>query len=335
MTNSAYMSGDAGGDLKSDLAQVNLLRIRGDISSAKTLCLSVLKRHPDSVDAHVMMGDLHAEQADLKPALEWYSLALDMDPNAPGVAVKQTRVQAALEISSQAHHNKGLILAGKKQSPWMYAAIAAAAIAIGIISYTVGKESPKASVKPTSSIQENIVAPPAQKLQIGSNEQARPNNLTTPADPSVDRDSSPINIKTSAVDKGNEGKNDSGSVAVDEILLEQIRDRTPFKRNLVSVIADPRDNSLIVTFNVTEGEHGRYTGAMLADTAMEYESKVAKVTLRGVRNGILMYMADVERSAILAVESENGSDVKDLSDHTWIDRVLTNEFFKNGRVTTD
>ena len=98
--------------LQAELARVNLLRIRGDVSSSKNLCLSILKRFPESIDAHVMMGDLHSEQGDLAPAAEWYSLALDLDHNAPGVAVKLSRVQAALDISGQAGRSRAMIVSG-------------------------------------------------------------------------------------------------------------------------------------------------------------------------------------------------------------------------------
>jgi hypothetical protein len=111
--------------LQAELARVNLLRIRGDVSSSKTLCLSILKRFPESIDAHVMMGDLHAEQADLGPAAEWYSLALDLDRNAPGVAVKLSRIQAALDISGQAFRSRSNIANGKRMSPWLFVAVAA------------------------------------------------------------------------------------------------------------------------------------------------------------------------------------------------------------------
>ncbi|OWU64610.1 MAG: hypothetical protein CBB60_008950, partial [Armatimonadetes bacterium Cent15-Ar3] len=121
---------DHGSQLRDEMSRINLLRIRGDISSAKTLCLATLKKYPASVDAHTMMGDLHAEQADLGPAAEWYALALDLDPNAPGVIVKLNRIRAALDISKQASVQQAMIDSGRKVSPWLITAVATSAIAI-------------------------------------------------------------------------------------------------------------------------------------------------------------------------------------------------------------
>jgi hypothetical protein len=121
-------------------------------------------------------------------------------------------------------------------------------------------------------------------------------------------------------------------VAQDETLLTAIKERTKFAKNIISIQDDPRNRSMVVTYSVAPDEHGRYTGAMVALTALEYHGKAALVTLRGVRNGILTYMGDVTREKVLLAQGEKGS-LSDLADHSWIDDVLENEYFRSEEVT--
>ncbi|MBI1335293.1 MAG: tetratricopeptide repeat protein [Armatimonadetes bacterium] len=318
--------------LQADLARVNLLRIRGDISSSKTLCLSILKRFPESVDAHVMMGDLHAEQGELAPAAEWYALALDLDRNAPGVLVKLNRVQAALDISSQANRTRSMVLAGRRVSPWLYVAVASSVIAISSIAYIAGSKSPteaKSSTRPT--ISEKIVSPQtAEKTSPPRADFADNTIKTSPVNlSSNDAGPAPTDTPTISDTKTTGTKESPVSVVEDQQLLDQISPRTKYGKHIISVIADPRSGTLILTYNVTTGEHGRYIGAVLADSALEYDNRSTAVTLRGVRNGVLSYEADVKRAKILEVEAREHKPVQELENHGWIDDVLENEFFKD------
>lgn len=322
--------------LQAELARVNLLRIRGDISSSKTLCLSILKRFPESVDAHVMMGDLHSEQGDLAPAAEWYSLALDLDRNAPGVGVKLNRVQAALDITGQASKSRIMVANGRQISPWLYVAVAASVIAIGSIAYIAGLKSPAdqtAQIKP--SITDKIVSPSSATTTPIRNDFAdttpRNSQVSLPAtSPGPAPSTSPT---TQDIKSTGTAKESPLSVVEDQRIFDQVVSRTKFGKHIVSIVMDPREKSMILTYNVANGEHGRYIGAILADVAMEYENKVAMVTLRGVRNGALSYIADVPREKIMAVENKEGKDVQDLDSHSWIDEVLTNEFYKDQELT--
>lgn len=321
--------------LHSDLARVNLLRIRGDISSAKTLCLSILKRFPESVDAHVMMGDLHAEQADLVPAVEWYALALDLDRTAPGVEVKLARIKSAIDISNQANKSKISQMMSRKTSPWLYAAIFASVLGIGSVAYIAGSQKPPAN--PTSNrapIRDRITSPtstssnPSTTFVAAAVPPANSGNSSGPIP-----DSSPVQSPNVAANKGGKAPDDPKFVAEDSMLMDQISKRTELAKHIISVILEPRSNSLILTFNVRTEDHGRYTGAILADTAMEYDTKVLKVVLRGVRNGILSYVGDVTREKIIEIEAREGKDVKDMEDHNWINEVLSDEYYKKDQFS--
>ncbi|HLO99099.1 MAG TPA: tetratricopeptide repeat protein [Fimbriimonas sp.] len=319
--------------LQADLARVNMLRIRGDISSAKTLCLSILKRFPESADAHVMMGDLHSEQADLLPAAEWYALALDLDRTAPGVEIKLQRIRAAIDISNQADRSKFAQITSRKTSPWLYLAIFTSIIGIGTVAYIAGSQKPPANDQRLP-IRERITTP----LASGTSTPTAVASSTPPTDIHAGStgpvpDQSPVMSPNVAANKGGKTDEEDKIVGDDATLYEQISKRTGLSKHIISVMADPRSNSILLTFNVRTEDHGRYTGAVLADTAMEYDLKVLKVTLRGVRNGILSYMGDVTREKILEIELREGKDVKELSDHGWINEALTNEYYKKDQIS--
>ena len=323
--------------LQAELARVNLLRIRGDVSSSKTLCLSILKRFPESVDAHVMMGDLHAEQGDLPPAAEWYSLALDLDRNAPGVSVKLSRVQAALDISGQASRSRAMIVTGKRMSPWLYVAVAASAIAIVAVGYIAGMGTPERSAAQKPAISDRIVSP---KVADNTPKPSTSSAATTiPSPASVNPMPNNFGPEPSTINPPGETKSTtatketSASVVEDQKLFDQVSNRSKFGKHVVGILADPRAHSMILTYNVADGEHGRYMGAILADVALEYDKKVMEVTIRGVRNGVLSYIADVPREKIMAVEAREKKNVQDLENKDWIDEVLTNEYFKGKELT--
>lgn len=319
--------------LQAELARVNLLRIRGDLSSSKTLCLSILKRFPESVDAHVMMGDLHAEQGDLAPAAEWYALALDLDRTAPGVQIKLSRIQAALDITNQASRTRALIVTGRKTSPWLYVAVIATALAIGSIAYIAGLKKPaEASSNSKSTISNKIASTEpivtAPRADFGTTTSPGASKVTIPQiEPGPAPSTPPVNDTKSTT------KPAAITVVDDQRLIEQISNRSKFAKHVLSVMADPREKSIILTYNVSNDDHGRYIGAMLADIAMEYDTKALLVTLRGVRNGVLSYIADVPRDKVLAVEEREKKDVQDLDNHSWIDEVLTNEYYKDQFLT--
>lgn len=335
MASTVDFNDDYGAQLREEMSRINLLRIRGDISSAKTLCLATLKKYPASVDAHTMMGDLHAEQADLEPAAEWYALALDLDPNAPGAQTKLNRIRAALDISKQAATQKAMIDSGRKVSPWLITAVASSAIAIAVIAFMVGGQQSPTPASSTTSAQkfsENSISAPKDFGGFVAASQAQPLVNQIPVVGATNPDGSrPAELQTPNGQKGETGGSAS-TVAQDETLLNAIKERTKFSKNIISILDDPRNHSMVITYSVAPDEHGRYTGAMVAITALEYHSKAALVTLRGVRNGILTYMADVTRLKVMEAQAEKGS-LQGQTDYAWIDSVLENEYFRSQDVT--
>jgi hypothetical protein len=103
-----------------EIARANLLRLRGNLDEAESVCLAVLKRFPNNPAAHVMMGDLCFEADKLENAKQWYEMALDLTPGDEGV---RRKMRAVAESSSERLAEAGL--AGLEVEPRSGATIAA------------------------------------------------------------------------------------------------------------------------------------------------------------------------------------------------------------------
>jgi tetratricopeptide (TPR) repeat protein len=74
---------DATGDEKEIhdlLTQANLLRLRGDSKAASQKCIQTLRLSPGNASAHSLLGDICYAEGRLRDAMEWYRLALTLDP---------------------------------------------------------------------------------------------------------------------------------------------------------------------------------------------------------------------------------------------------------------
>lgn len=69
-----------GQQVHSLLAQANLLRLRKDWQSATMRCSEALRIFPTSAATHSLLGDICRDEGRLRDAMEWYKLALSLDP---------------------------------------------------------------------------------------------------------------------------------------------------------------------------------------------------------------------------------------------------------------
>lgn len=78
------------------LAQVNLLRLRGDWDAASQGAVGVLREYPNSGTAHSLMGDIHADQGKYEEAAQWYRMALELEPDNTADARKLAHAEGVL-----------------------------------------------------------------------------------------------------------------------------------------------------------------------------------------------------------------------------------------------
>jgi hypothetical protein len=81
------------------LSRANLMRMRGQWDDAVALCTEAIRRAPQSVDAHQMLGDIYAAQSRNGDALQWYGMAADLAPQNTDIREKLDRAVAAVQAT--------------------------------------------------------------------------------------------------------------------------------------------------------------------------------------------------------------------------------------------
>lgn len=76
------LTGTPEGEMYPLLAAANLLRIRKQWDEATAKCIEVLRKYPNNASAHSLLGDIYRDQGMLRDAVEWYKLALELDPTS-------------------------------------------------------------------------------------------------------------------------------------------------------------------------------------------------------------------------------------------------------------
>lgn len=82
--------------------------MRGEEAEAEKLCLTILRRFPNNPAAHVLLGDIHFDQAHLDQAKQWYEMALELTPENAALNAKLERVRGELERETIQHGVSGL-----------------------------------------------------------------------------------------------------------------------------------------------------------------------------------------------------------------------------------
>ncbi len=74
------MQEERGNDIYLMLMRANVLRLRRQYQLAEAQCSEVLRRDPTNAAAHSVLGDIARDQGKLRDAIEWYKMALDLNP---------------------------------------------------------------------------------------------------------------------------------------------------------------------------------------------------------------------------------------------------------------
>jgi hypothetical protein len=78
----------AEGEVYYQLAEANLLRLRRQWDEAIAKCVQVLRQYPNNPTAHSLLGDIYRDQKQYPDAIEWYKLAVELDPTSRPDRVK-------------------------------------------------------------------------------------------------------------------------------------------------------------------------------------------------------------------------------------------------------
>ena len=153
-----------------ELARANLLRMRGDYKGAVDQCLSILKRMPEDLDAHTLIGDIYSESGDLAQAAQWYELAIDFDPRSVALRKKLDGVRQRAQHKEIAETAEQLGLPTEGSRIVVYAGVLIIVVfVIGIAAYLLGQRHPVAAKSP---------------LEISVDAPGTPDSTTKATDPS-------------------------------------------------------------------------------------------------------------------------------------------------------
>lgn len=283
-------------DVDADVAKANLLRMRGEYAEARTLLEQVLAKTPRSTVAHELMGDIVAQQAqiaadptqDLRNAMHWYELALQLDPTSTNLSDKAAAMTKRIEDTNALQTLKllGIPTASKRLGGFM-AATAAFVVLIAVAGWLIGRsaQQPRPALPYNQPIEVKLPASqPATMAPEKPVEQAKP--ATEPTNP---KPISPTPAVTAEVD-----------------FMTKLKAAMGDGTEIVSASLDPR-----------AGGHWTIT-AVAGDDATAWETKAttigkaalgvgtdfASITVRMVHQGAVVFLTDFERAPASAPTTE-------------------------------
>ena len=96
-------------DLYLKLITANVLRLRHQFDLAEAQCSDVLRQEPRNAEAHSVLGDIARDRGNLRDAIEWYRMALELDP---GNVSDRKKLEAVID---HVYRGKGGIIGGLRE----------------------------------------------------------------------------------------------------------------------------------------------------------------------------------------------------------------------------
>jgi|GEM_PF-3475230 len=178
-----------------DIARANLARMRGNEPEAERICLAILKRYPNNVSAHILLGDIYWDSGRLDEAMQWYDLATSLAPENAILKLKLERTRDAMHRQGETDAAARLEVPEGRSPLWTGVAVVVLLVAFGGLTFWYGKLRAEAGLRdsmvntdpidingivpPKSTIPEGDTAPPEQESpsieQPPTGSQASPN----------------------------------------------------------------------------------------------------------------------------------------------------------------
>ena len=279
--------------LQADIARANLHRMRGDYKGAIDQCLSVLKRAPEDHDAHILIGDIYAEQGDLGQATQWYELALDLHPKDDATKSKLAAVKERQRQRDAASAAEQIGLPSDKPSYGLYAGVLCvvfAAVAIGAFLLGQRQEATRPEMRTIAAVAPETGATGTEP------------GLTTPESPAA----------LSLPDQ-------------DRQLVATLQSRMPPGTTVISALEDPRDRSLVATVGIRAEDSDRTVTAEVGRIALTNLPTAPRISVRVVKNGKLTYVGTVERDRMLIAETPEWRNANPSAE-AYLIQMLTHEW---------
>lgn len=269
--------------LEQDLGRANLLRLRGSYKEAADLCLAILRKAPNNVTAHALLGDIYYDQDDLRQAAEWYELASDLDPSAER---EKQLLQRIRERMAQADQAQTLASLGVESRPpavnrYLFGGIVVLLL-VAALGYAIGN-AVRANQSGDPVVSKPIIVPPTQ-----------PPSQPTETPPTTGVPSPPLT-----------------EVQPDAIALQDIR-RGPNADLVIDAVELPDRSHLVVTARPRPEESLAVTALLVASDVFVHRTSTRSATIRLVENGRIVFSGEITRDQYDEAQALSGADDPDL-----------------------
>jgi len=313
-----FNSGKEDDVLHANLARANLMRLRGDFAEAEKVCVSLLAAYPENAAVHTLLGDIAFSQDQAGKAIEHYEIAQQLDDKAPDIPRKLAEARRLHESHETVTTAEQLGLPPRPPLPWTsigFGVIAALALGGALIAGL--------AAYPKGATNDRGVAPAivASADTVAANERTTskepPATVTTTEKPATSEPgTSPVQPSAPPIVL---------STLDDQTLLTQIQSRGVLGSHVVGISSDPRTHTVTITYSVGPEENARTVGAELAKATLDQSGDTLQVTVRGVRDQKLVYMADVPRTQYADTITETWQKANPDPD-AWVSHSITNEW---------
>lgn len=301
-----------------DLSEANLLRVRGEIEQAERKCLSILRKFPNDPGAHTLLGDIHFDRGDWPRAIEWYELALELNPGnmIDREKLAEARIRQDEQLYSTTVEQIGLSSA-PSSAPWVAAGLmgVVAVLAFAAWSLTSLKKPIKTSSNPT---EVTVTAPQSRPVTP---------KISTVGQPEMPATEHDMNAAAAggATNSGSTSENPMapapGTTDEDRTIAQLLQQRSTEGARLLDVAQDPRTKAVALTFSVATGDDMRRIGAILARDTFGQVPDALIVTLRGVDGEKVAFVADATRVRLRETEDPTWQATNTAPD-AWIGHFL-------------
>lgn len=282
------------------LAQANLLRMRRQYKNAEDELLGILRQYPHNVSAHVLLGDIAMEKGETDQGIEWYELALDIDP---GHAEVQAKLDAAHHQAEEKEVADTAVQLGlpvaKPKIHWVAILIAIGIVAVTVLAYIATRPTGRAGTA-EADIDRPIIIPPDPKAQ------------TTGTDGSVPV-VPPVNVSPE-----------------DQELTKTLAGAETNGAYITSAIYDPSTSGIVATFTVPSDKNERDMAASIGTEAFKVVKDklgrdISQVTLRAVRDKVVFYGAVVKKTDYDVTTTDDWQTAHKDDQQAFVQAVLTSE----------
>ncbi len=129
-----------------EITRANLFRLRGDYDDAEKVCVSILRKFPNNITAHVLLGDIYNDKDDQQQALQWYEIAQDLSPENTSLQQKIVQTKKRLKAKQVTESTSGLEVKAESKFPLIFVSLTVVlVVALSGIAYYLGTQRAKNS----------------------------------------------------------------------------------------------------------------------------------------------------------------------------------------------